>query len=157
MCICGLFVIPNFHIVNTRSFCDQQGKCHNERPQQMWLATGWPFCCPFLQTAGHNHHSSGPHLAQGGKQGRGPVDLVPTLSSLTPKDSRHSGLIAQWPPVPSLTPWVLAARPLCLAGLQPDLSDQTNIFWAWQRHSVALAGLAGHSGQTSIWSRCVLP
>ena len=46
----GFFGSPQFFfIVNTRYFCNQRKKCHNERTKQMWLATGWPSCCPHLQ------------------------------------------------------------------------------------------------------------
>lgn len=51
LCFCGFFGSPQFFffIVNTRYFCNQRKKCHNERTKHMWLATGWPSCYPHLQ------------------------------------------------------------------------------------------------------------
>ena len=56
--VCVFLVAFNFFfIVNTRYFSDQRKKCHNERTEQMWLATGWASCCSHLQAATTLTHS----------------------------------------------------------------------------------------------------
>lgn len=137
-----------FFIVNTRYFSNQRKKCYNERTEQMWLATGWASCCSHLQATTTLTHSRASILRLAAAhpwQGWGRVggwEMGQRASSLVFLPSASSGLSEQasdpgqqtrsahinvtaLATAPSLTPSVPpcpvpAARPPCLAGLQPS-------------------------------------
>lgn len=95
----GFFLVAfnYFFIVNKRYFSDQRKKCHNERTEQMWLATGWASCCSHLQAATTLTHSRASILRLAAAhpwQGWGRVEgweIGQRASSLVFSPSAHSG------------------------------------------------------------------